>query len=282
MPKIGAHVSAAGSLNLSFERAEEIGAECTQIFISPPQQWVHSQHSEEEIEKYRQRAQETKIEPNFIHAAYLINLATPNPDHLQKSVNWLIYSQQMANKFGMAGTILHLGSYKDTSTKRAMAQVIKALRAILDHSATNLILENSAGAGNLVGDSFFELGQIIRRVNDPHLKVCLDTQHAFASGYELRTKEGIEQTLTQFKQEIGLGNLVAIHANDSKTEFSSKKDRHENIGQGLIGLESFRLLINHPNLQNIPFILEIPGEAGRGPDKDNLAKLKLLRGNSDR
>lgn len=277
MPKIGAHVSTAKSLELSFDRALEIGAECTQIFISPPQQWAHTNHSEDEIERHQEKARKTGVGPNFIHAAYLINLATPNPEHLKRSVDWLIYSQQIAEKLGMAGTIFHLGSYKDTSKEEAMTQVIHSITAILHSSSANLILENSAGAGNLIGDTFPELGQIIQAIKDPRLKICLDTQHAFASGYGIKDEEGIERTLAGFEQEIGLNRLTAIHANDSKTEFNSRRDRHENVGDGLIGLEAFGILINHPKLQQIPFILEIPGQAGGGPDANNVEKLKALR-----
>ncbi len=279
MPKVGAHVSAAGSLDLSFNRAEELGAECTQIFITPPQQWVQISHPEEEIQKYRAKAQESGIGPNFIHAVYLVSLATPNQEHLQKSVNWLIYSQKTAEKLGIGGTIFHIGSYKGTTQEQAIGQVVQAIKAILSQTGeANLILENSAGAGNLIGDTLEELGQIIKAVNNPRLKVCLDTQHAFASGYDLRTKEKVEEWVEVINREIGVEKLVAIHANDSKTELGSKKDRHENIGQGYIGLEGFRALINHPKLQNVPFILEIPGEAGQGPDKNNVELLKSLWG----
>lgn len=277
MPKVGAHISAAGSLDLSFDRALELGAQCTQVFISPPQQWAQIIHSDSVIEVYRKRAEETGIHPNFIHAAYLINLATPNPDNLKKSIDWLIYSQKTAEKLGMEGTIFHVGSFKETTEEQALDQVTEIIKRILDQTGeVKLILENSAGAGNLIGDSLTELGQIIRAIDDHRLKVCLDTQHAFASGYDLRNRDGVEEWIQELEREIGIDRLVAIHANDSKTELNSKKDRHENIGQGFIGLEGFRTLINHPKLQNIPFILEIPGEGGRGPDKNNVELLKSL------
>ncbi|MCL5783911.1 MAG: deoxyribonuclease IV [Patescibacteria group bacterium] len=277
MPKVGAHVSAAGSLDLSFERAQEIGAEATQIFISPPQQWLHSNHTEEEIARYKDQANKTRIEPNFIHAAYLINLASPNPELVKKSIDWLIYSQKVAEKLWAEGTIFHIGSFKDTTEEQALKQVIEAIKTIIKSTGNvTLILENSAGAGNLIGDQFSELGKIIRQVNDPRLKVCLDTQHAFASGYDFRTKEGLKKTLAEFDREVGLANLVAIHANDSKVEFGSHRDRHENIGEGFIGLEGFKNLINHPALQNIPFILEVPGFDNNGPDKNNVQLLKSL------
>lgn len=276
MPKIGAHVSAAKSLDLSFERAQDLGAEATQIFVTPPQQWTQTKHSEEIIETYKKRARETGIGPNFIHATYLLNLATPEVAHLQKSINWLVYAQRVAEALGITGTILHIGSYKQ-SREQAIVQVVQSIKTVLSQTGqVNLILENSAGAGNLIGDQLGEIGEIVRQVDDSRIKACLDTQHAFASGYDLRSKEGIEKWIEELEKEIGLDRLVAIHANDSKTELGSKKDRHENIGKGYIGLEGFRLLINHPKLQDVPFILEIPGEAGKGPDKNNVTLLRSL------
>lgn len=275
-PKIGAHVSAAGSLSLSFERAQEIGAECTQIFISPPQQWAQIEHSSKEIEKYLQETKKTRIEPNFVHATYLINLASQNPEHLQKSINWLIHAQKEAERLKVIGTIFHIGSAGKMERGEALNQVIKAVSEILQNTGQiNLILETSAGAGNTIGDEFFELGQIIKKVGDNRLKVCLDTQHTFASGYDVRSKEGLDQTLEEFEGQVGLKNLVVIHANDSKTELGSRKDRHENIGDGLIGLDGFRNIINHQSLKDIPFILEVPGE-GSGPDTNNILRLKGL------
>lgn len=277
MPKVGAHVSAAGSLALSFDKARELGAECTQIFITPPQQWIQVSHPEEAIRVYKEKAKQSSIGPNFIHAAYLISLATADHQHLQKSINWLIYAQNTADKLGIAGTILHIGSYKNQDRGEAVKQVVEAVKTILSQTRkVDLILENSAGAGNLIGDQLSEIGEIVRIVQNPRLRVCLDTQHSFASGYDLRTKDNVEKWVSEVDTEIGINRLVAIHANDSKTELGSKKDRHENIGKGFIGLEGFRALINHPQLKNIPFILEIPGEAGLGPDKNNVDLLKSL------
>lgn len=277
MPKVGAHISAAGSLDLAFDRAQELGAACTQIFITPPQQWVQAHPSEKIIRDYRQKAQEMGIIPNFIHAVYLVSLATPEVAHLEKSIKWLISAQQIAEKLGMEGTILHIGSYKNQSREEAIVQVAKAVQTILDQTGpVKLILENSAGAGNLIGDQLGEMGDIVRRIQDQRLKVCLDTQHAFASGYDLRTQEGVGNWVKELETEIGLDRLIAIHANDSKVEFNSRRDRHENIGKGFIGLEGFKILINHPDLQNVPFILEVPGQAGSGPDKNNIELLKHL------
>lgn len=277
MTKIGAHVSAAGSLDLAFDRALEIGAECTQIFISPPQQWFKKVYSQENILQYRQKAIHTGIGPNFIHGAYLINLASENPLNVAKSVDWLIYSQRTAEQLGIEGTIFHIGSSGKMERNQALDQVTKAIYKILEKTGdAQLILETSAGAGNTIGDEFFELGKIIKDLKDPRVKVCLDTQHIFASGYDIRTKKGLEKTMEEFDREVGVDLIVAIHTNDSKTELGSHRDRHENIGEGLIGKESFTQILNHPTFKNLPFIIETPGFANTGPDEKNIQILKSL------
>lgn len=277
MVKIGAHVSAAGNIANSFIKAQEIGASCTQIFITPPQRWLQKDFSDGDIKTYKDAKIASGIEPNFNHGVYLLNLGSNNPFFLKSSIEWLKYSLQTAEKIGLTGTIFHLGSGKEKTFEEILDQVISSLKKILEtDSQALLILENSAGAGNTIGDTFEELGIILKKVNDPRVKVCLDTQHAFVSGYDIRTKETIERILDHFDKSIGLKNLVLIHANDSKTDFNSKRDRHENIGEGLIGKKAFKILLNHPKLQDIPFILEVPGFGDAGPDRENVEILKSL------
>lgn len=284
MPKVGAHVSAAVSLDLSLDRAQEIGAEATQIFISPPQQWAQTKHGEEEIKTYLEKVKSTGINPTFIHGTYLINLGTQELDHLQRSIDWLIYAMDIAVKLGVEGVIFHTGSHKGVGFERLLPQVIRAITRVLSAGGLSskevrpqLILENAAGAGNVIGEKFSELGAILKGVGDPRLKVCLDTCHAFASGYDIKTPIGIKDVLKEFDEEIGLKNLVAIHANDSKFELGQNKDRHENIGDGFIGREGFENIINHPEFKDIPFLLEVPGFSDTGPDKENIDILKSIR-----
>lgn len=305
MPKIGAHVSAAVSLELSFERAKEIGAECTQIFISPPQQWRQTPHGQEEIGEYLKKQKDSNIGPNFIHGTYLINLGTQDQTHLQKSIDWLIYALNIAGELGITGVIFHTGSHKGLGFNQSLPQIVKSLSVILsetknlsrmrdikeesetsseilhyvqDDNLPYLILENAAGAGNVIGDKFSELGAILKAVNSPRLKICLDTCHAFASGYDIKTPQGLEKTLAEFDREVGLENLVVLHANDSKFEIGQNKDRHANIGEGFIGRDGFENIINHPKLKDLPFILEVPGFSDNGPDKENVQLLKSLIG----
>lgn len=278
MPKVGAHISAAISLDLSIDRAGKIGAECTQIFISPPQQWVQTKHSAEEIKIYRQKVDKSNIGPNFIHGTYLINLATQNPDHLKKSMNWLTYALNTAGELGIEGVIFHTGSHGGVGFDKVADQIVRSISAILSEveGSPSLILENSAGQGGTVGSKFSELGQIHSQVADDRLKVCLDTCHLFVAGFDIKTKEGLQKTLDEFDLQVGLKNLAAIHANDTKFDLSSGKDRHENIGEGFLGKEGFKNIINHPKLKDIPFILEVPGFSNSGPDKENIDILKKL------
>lgn len=162
------------------------------------------------------------------------------------------------------------------SAKTKIATSSLTARPRNDINLPYLILENSAGAGGNIGSNFSELGRILKQVQNDRLKICLDTCHAFASGYDVKTSDGIKKTLEEFDQEIGLNNLAVIHANDTKFDIGSKKDRHENIGEGFIGKEGFSNLINNPLLKDIPFILEVPGFSGSGPDRENIDILKSL------
>lgn len=285
MPKIGAHISSAKQLHLAFPRAKRIDAECLQIFISPPQQWREPLHLMTEIKEFKQAQEASGIGPNFIHANYLINLATIVPKNLEKSISWLTYALNTAFDLEMTGVIVHTGSSGNRKFADVLPQITKSIKTILkntqprgtfDTLAPLLILETASGAGAVIGDKFYELGAILKAVNSPRLKVCLDTQHVFASGYQIQNQKGLNRMLGQFSQQIGLENLAVIHCNDSKTNLGSRKDRHENIGEGKIGIDAFSDLINHPLLKAIPFILEVPGENKKGPDLKNVQILKSL------
>lgn len=278
MIKIGGHVSAAQHISLVFERAAKIGADCCQFFISPPQQWSQTEHSDEEIELFVKKQAQSNIGPNYIHGTYLINLGASNPEHLQKSIDWLIYAQKTASKLKVTGVIFHLGSHKNAGFESVEKQVCQSIKKVMDSSndSTQLILETSAGAGGNIGGTFQELGILLKKVNDPRLKVCLDTAHVFAAGHDLRTTKGVQLMLDEFDQQIGLRNLVVVHANDSKFDLQSNKDRHENIGQGFIGKKGFECLFKAKALRDLAFILEVPGFENLGPDQKNINILKSL------
>ncbi len=276
--KIGAHVSAAGGLEKCIDRAVAIGAETIQIFASGPQSWRPGTHSDAAIAALRQRAAEAGIAPLFLHGVYLINLASADPVLVNRSVGSLKQYMQFAAKAGAEGVIFHIGSHKGTGFEAVLPQIVAAITAVLQATPgdTALILENSAGQGGSIGSRFAELGAIIRAVDSPRVKVCLDTCHCLAAGYDVRTPDGVAATLEEFEREVGLARLVAVHANDSKAGLGSGLDRHENIGQGQIGEDGFRALLAHPAFREVPFLLEVPGLEGEGPDKPNVDILKRL------
>ncbi len=277
--KVGAHVSTAGGLPTAFKRAQEIGAETIQIFGSPPQSWRRKEPSDEEAAEFRARMAETGIEPVFIHAAYLINLGTPNPELLAKSIDSLSFSVGLCSRSGALGSIFHVGSHKGAGFEAVLPQILSAIGQVLEATPEDawVILENSAGMGNSVGSKLTELGAMMRGVGSPRVKVCFDTEHAYAAGYDVAHKDGLEAALEELDRELGIANLVAVHANDSKIALGGGVDRHENIGEGEIGREGFEVIMAHPALRDIPFVLEVPGFRGEGPDRENVDILKAVR-----
>jgi deoxyribonuclease-4 len=278
--KIGAHVSTAGGPVTCFERAEAIEAEAAQIFLTPPQQWRSSRVEPEQVEAFRARAKTSSCSPIFVHGVYLINLATDDKTMLTRSTSSLKSALTSCSQLGIQGVIFHLGSHKGQGLDAVFDQICQACSEVLEATPEDvqLILENSAGAGGNIGSQFADLGRIIRTVGSGRLKICLDTQHSFAAGYDLSSAEGLETAMTEFEQEVGFDNLVVVHANDSKVELGAGRDRHENIGEGHIGREGFRRILHHRAFDGVPFLLEVPGFGeAKGPDKPNVDLLKQLR-----
>ena len=278
--KVGAHVSTAGGPATCFERAEAIGAEAAQIFLTPPQQWRSSKVDPDQAEAFRARAATSSCGPVFVHGVYLINLATTDTTMLTRSTSSLKSALTSCSQLGIQGVIFHLGSHLGQGLDAVFDQICKACSEVLEATPDDvqLILENSAGAGGNIGSKFADLGRIIREVGSDRVKVCLDTQHSFAAGYDLSSAEGLELAMTEFEQEVGFQNLVAVHANDSKVELGAGRDRHENIGEGHIGRDAFRRMLHHRGFSDVPFLLEVPGFGeAKGPDKPNVDLLKQLR-----
>ncbi len=277
--KVGAHVGASGGLITAFERAAAIGAETIQIFGAPPQTWRRRNIRPEECEAFRAGMAETGIEPVFIHGVYLINLATESPEQLDKSTEALSGDLKLASGIGAKGVIFHVGSHKGVGFDQVLPQIGKALKKVLKDTPDDawIILENNAGQGGGVGSKLPELGAIIKAVASPRLKVCIDTEHAFAAGYNLAETKALDSVMAEFDKEIGLDKLVAVHANDSKVPLGGGKDRHENIGEGHIGRKGFEAIMAHKAFRDVPFLLEVPGTDGSGPDKPNVDLLKKIR-----
>ncbi len=277
--KVGAHVSASGGVDKAIDRAQEMGAETVQIFSGAPQAWRRKEYTPAEVEAYRAKVEETGIGPAFIHGVYLVNLATANQENLVKSVDALIHDMNVCHLLGAKGVIFHIGSHRGAGYSEVFRQVVESVRRIIDSTPeeTWLILENSAGMGDAIGSKFPELAAIIEDAGSPRVRVCLDTQHAFASGYDLKSPEGLDAAMAEFEREIGLDRLVAVHANDSKCPLGGGIDRHENIGEGHIGRDGFASIMAHAAFADVPFLLEVPGFANQGPDRENLEILKEIR-----
>ena len=276
--RIGAHVSSAGGISKSIDRAVDIGAETIQIFCSPPQGWAYKPPLEEEVLAFRQKSEETGILPSFLHGIYLMNFGSPDAGLLAKSKGALANYMECAAQIGAEGVIFHSGSHMGQGFEAVLPQTIAALREVLAAApkGPHLLIENCAGMGNHIGASFTQIGRIMDGIDSPRVKVCLDTQHSFAAGYDVSQTDTLNEAMAEFDAAIGLSNLVAVHANDAKTPFASGVDRHANIGEGHIGDAGFAVIMAHPAFRDVPFLLETPGE-GKGPDLAQIEHLKAIR-----
>jgi deoxyribonuclease-4 len=279
LPKIGAHVRSGGGVQNAVENALAMGAETIQIFSGAPYAWKRKKYTEAEVEAYKKRVEETGIEPAFIHGLYLVNLASSDDALLARSHDALVGDMKAASLIGAKGVIFHIGSHMGAGYDAKLNQVVEYVRKVVDNTPDDawMILENAAGMGGAIGSKFAELGTIIRESGSDRVRVCLDTQHAFAAGHDLRTRAGLDKMFEEFDRDVGLERLVAVHANDSKIALGGGVDRHANIGEGEIGRDGFVNILSHPAFAEIPFLLEVPGIEDHGPDKENVEILKSLR-----
>jgi deoxyribonuclease-4 len=279
MIRIGAHVSTSGGTYTAIGRALDIGAETIQVFSGSPKAWARKTYKKDEVAEFKKGSLEHDIGPAFIHGLYLINLASPKPDQLEKSFNALVDEMTAASLIGARGVIFHLGSHQGAGYDACVEQLIDQCQKVLAATPDDawLILENSAGMGGGIGSKFAELGRIVRDVGSDRVKICLDTCHTFAANYDIASPKGLAATMAEFEGEIGLDRLVAVHANDSKAELGRGLDRHANIGEGHIGREGFINVMSHHAFADLPFLLEVPGFDNDGPDAKNVEILKELR-----
>lgn len=276
---IGAHVSSSGGIWTAVERGAAIEAEAIQIFGSAPQTWRKTKHTPEAFERFREARAASGLRAVWLHCPYLPNLAVEDDEMWEKSIDCVVNALTVADGAGADGVVLHTGSHRGRGMDEVLPRVAAALERICEAAPGTalLALENAAGQGGTIGKSFAELGSILRAVDAPRMAVCVDTCHAFAAGYDLRSTDGMASMLAEIDAEVGLDRLAVIHANDSKTELGSTRDRHENICDGHIGAEGFRVILATPELQRLPLLLEVPGFDGKGPDLENVRRLKQLR-----
>lgn len=277
-PLLGAHMSIAGGVDNALLAGKKVDCDAIQIFTKSSRQWAAKPYTGEEIERFRINRKETGIATVVAHDSYLLNLGSPDPTLRQRSVAAFIDELERCEILAVSNLIAHPGSHVGTGATEGIKTIAKSLDAV--HQAcpgydAKVTLEITAGQGTNLGYRFEQIGAIIDATRESdRLRVCFDTEHAFAAGYDLRTKEGYERTFDEFDEAIGLGLLAAFHLNDSKKEFHSRVDRHEHIGKGFIGVEGFRLLMNDKRFWGLPMCLETP----KGPDlKEDRENLTLLR-----
>jgi len=276
---IGAHVSASGGVDKAVSRAEEIGAECFQVFASSPRMWSAKPIKDEIVEKYKAEMARSGMGPTALHGKYLVALGSPDPELVAKSKTALQADVASANTLDALGVIFHPASHRGQGFEAIIDQFATSVQSILEAEPGDslLMLETSAGAGDHIGSSFEEIGALIKAIDHPRLAVCLDTQHVWAAGYDIAHKDTLDDVIDQFDKLIGLDLLKSVHANDSMREIGSSVDRHANIGDGHIGSDGFAAIMSHPGFSDVPFYLEVPGTGKSGPDRPNVDALKRIR-----
>jgi deoxyribonuclease-4 len=275
---IGAHVSSAGGIHTAIDRAQDIGADSVQIFTQSPRMWRPTNHPPENFERFKERRAEAGIDGVLCHALYLINLASPKDDMYEKSVAALSNTVDVGCAIEADGVVFHIGSHLGAGMDAGLKRVVKAMKKVLDRCSetTWLLMENCAGTGATIGRSIEELAEIFDRLGaHPRLGVCLDSCHLYASGYDVTDEAALDAVLDQVDASMGLDRLRALHVNDSQTPLGSNRDRHANIGEGLMG-RKLGVFLRHRRLQNLPGVLEVPGEDGHGPNADEVRKAKKL------
>ena len=277
MVKVGVHISIAGSLDRAVDRAKAAGCDVFQMFSRSPRGWGFAPLSDEIRAAFTGKIRSSGIIP-VDHMPYLPNLASPKSDIHEKSIGALSAELDRCGRLDIPYLVTHLGHHLGDGIAGGRSRVIGAINTALENSGNNviLLLENTAGEKNSVGSSFEHIRGImdgLEKIN--RIGVCLDTCHAFAAGYELRTETGIEETLAQFDDQIGIKNLRIIHLNDSKGDRGSALDRHEHIGMGFIGEDGFRRILHHPVLSALPLICETPVD-DRRDDVGNIEKVREL------
>ncbi|MGO9558896.1 MAG: deoxyribonuclease IV [Acidimicrobiales bacterium] len=281
----GAHLSAAGGLLPAIDRAAAVGAEVIQVHTQSPRVWKPNAYSPELLAEFALRVREhPSVVSTVCHASYLINLASPDPELLEKSRACLVKNLEVATLMGAFGLVLHAGSHRGVGFDEVLAGVALELEQALDHAedllggpCCPLLIENTAGAGGTLGRSFTELARMIEAAGgDPRLGVCLDTQHLFASGVSFDSLDDADEVLRSLDDEVGLERLGCLHLNDSKVPLGSNRDRHENLGEGMIGRRALGSLLGHPVLQALPAVLEVPGPERNGPTALDLAAARAI------
>jgi deoxyribonuclease IV len=271
----GAHCS--GGVKKAFDNGAAMGAEVVQLFVQSPRTWRFPQHDPADLEAFRSKREEADI-PALVHALYLVNLAAPDDAVYSKSVDTMRATVDAACAIEAEAVVFHPGSHLGAGFESGLERLVPAVEQVLDrcNERTWLLVENSAGAGGTIGRSLDELAAIFDALGrHERLGVCLDSCHLFVSGVDVTDAATWNALLRDLDRRIGLDRLRALHANDAKAPLGSNRDRHDNIGDGLIG-EGLGVFLAHPKVQGLPVVLEVPGADGKGPNADEIRKLREL------
>jgi deoxyribonuclease-4 len=276
---IGAHVSPAGGLPKAIERGSEIGCRAIQIFNQSPRVWKPSTYRAQDVASFRQAMDESPIDAVLIHAVYLLNCASEDPDIRAKSLTSLTHSLRVGREIGASGVVLHPGSAKTGDVPSAIARAGETIReALAESEQCELHLENTAGTGGTLGRSIDELAALLDAAGgSERLGLCFDSCHLFASGFDIRTPAGMDELTAEIEEKVGLERVGSLHLNDSQTPLGSNRDRHANVGAGEIGEDGCAAFLSTPAFQELPCVLETPGENRSGPSREEVALAMRLR-----
>ena len=280
-PLIGAHLSIAKGLHHALYKAKAYGCTVLQIFTKNANTWKERTLAQDEIDRFDQARKKTGIIEIASHASYLINLATFERKKHDMSCNALVNEMVRSSALGIPFVVLHPGAHMGKGEKQGIEKIADSINDIFEQThgiKTRLLLETTAGQGSGIGYIFEQLAAIMKKIeNKNRFGICLDTSHIFAAGYDIRTKESYLKTIKAFDMIIGIKNLFVIHLNDSKKALGSRVDRHEHIGEGYIGMNLFKLLMNDRRFRDVPKIIETPKLKGRrDADKMNLKRLRTM------
>lgn len=275
--KFGAHVSIAAGIYKAPERASSFGCECFQMFTRSPRGGNPPKLDKETVDKFLENCEKYKLSDYYVHTPYFINFASEKSDIRKSSIRIVKEELERSDLLRVKYIMTHLGSSKGIDRSLALKRVADGVKEILDKTdtKTQLLLENSAGQGETIGEKFEELAEILDLVDNNDLGICIDTAHLFAAGYDLRTEKALNDLLAEFNKIVGIDRIKLIHGNDSKVGLAEKKDRHEHIGKGKIGIDGFESIVCNKHLTDLDMIVETPPE---GVEID-IKTLKKLRKN---
>ena len=275
---LGAHVSSTGGIHTAIDRVEAMRGDAVQVFTQSPRAWRPTNHDPATFARFKERRAEAGIGGVLCHAVYLVNLASPDDEVYGKSVAALLNTVEVACGIDADGVVFHVGSHLGAGFEAGLDRALPALEQALERCSetTWLLIENSAGAGGTIGRSIEELAVLVERLDrHPRVGVCLDSCHLWVSGIDVTDPDALDATLAELDDMVGLERLRALHVNDARDALGSNRDRHANIGEGELG-DGLAVFLGHPRLQGLPAVLEVPGRDGKGPDAEEVRKLREL------